>query len=146
MADMSLHITDSPSHRTPRHAASTSHRGRRSAVRGTALVLAGATVAAGLGISTAGADTAQPAPAPAVTTKVADLSHIAGVALAAGVSPDTVARLTANPDATYGAALAYGVPAGTIDWVIANPESALGAAQASGIDVVWAADTLAAQL
>jgi hypothetical protein len=143
MAAMSLH-----SHRhQSSNATSTPRRGRRTVVRGAAVALTGVTVAAGIGVSAATAEPAQPAPAaPQISTKVADLSHIAGVALAAGVSPETVAHLTANPDATYGAALAYGVPAGTIDWVIANPEAALGAAQGAGIDVVWAANTLAAQV
>lgn len=50
--------------------------------------------------------------------------------------------------ATPGSVVAPGYPGTpqTVDWVLANPEAALGAAHAAGIDVVWAANTLAAAL
>lgn len=138
MAAMSLQSHGS--HRSPSARRSPSRIVHASMVGLTGLAVAGA----GIGIaSSAGASPEAPAPAVS-TTKVQDLSGAAGVALAAGVSPETVATLTANPEATYAAALNYGVPASTIDWVLANPGAALGAAQAAGIDVVWAANTLAA--
>ena len=84
----------------------------------------------------------------AVSTKsvIQNPARVAGVALAAGVSPQTVDLLLEDPEATIAAGERLGVPRHAAIWAANNPEQAIGAAQAAGIDPVWAADALVANL
>lgn len=97
--------------------------------------------------ATAAPAEASPAAATATTKSVIqDPSRVAGVAIGAGVSPEVVSQLLADPEATIAAGERLGVPRDTAIWVANNPEQALGAAQSAGIAPVWAANTLAANL
>ena len=94
--------------------------------------------------TTATTDTAKDA----VSTKsvIQNPARVAGVALTAGVSPQTVDLLLEDPEATIAAGERLGVPRDAAIWAANNPEQAIGAAQAAGIDPVWAADALVANL
>ena len=148
IADMST-LSTSPAPASRRFLA------RAAAVTAAAGCLAGAAIPAATAAPAPAATTATTATTDtidtakdAVSTKsvIQNPARVAGVALAAGVSPQTVDLLLEDPEATIAAGERLGVPRDAAIWAANNPEQAIGAAQAADIDPVWAADALVANL
>jgi lysozyme len=91
----------------------------------------------------AGTDAAE---APATPAVDADPAALRASLEAAGVDPETAAKLSADPAATVAAAERLGVDRETAARFASDPEGALRALEDAGIDPVGAAPMLAAQL